>query len=782
MHLRKLTLDNFKSHSHTVAEFAPGTNAICGKNYAGKTTLVQAIGLALFDCSPGTQSHFIRDGANAATLSVELISALDQRVYQVTRRIGNAPSWQVRDPKTGQVLVGNKKDVADWLCDHLGLGRETHLSSLFDGAVGVPQGELTSAFTQVESSRRPHFNKLLRLEEYETAYRKMQEAEKLVERQIGDAREAVAHLEGKTRDLPDKQEALKVLEKEIAGLETDQETLHGKCLRLQGEKQAGDDASARLERLKMRVSLLSGWDVRRTARLTSAQARLTDAENASILVSQSEPGHSRYVATASEVARLQPLVQKRTSLIDQKIEWQRKHSVVESLLDGLKAQMSEVEDAEREVTRLTPMVLQQEELEENKAIAQNAAAQAKADLKVAREGQRSSREGLCPFFQEKCRNAEATGRTLTQFFDERMAALEGAVSAAAFTLRHAEGALAALGLNSQSPRTLRAVAEAGAAKRTSLEAQITAQDRKFSDAVAAIDGLDISLLPYATLDMQMANCGSIMADNLADFDAHRLNLPLSHELTQCRTDHTRACAATKRVREALERRRAQRDAAQNAFDPTSYQRVSLELSEVLKTHDQTTGLLVAKMNRRTELETEIAGLRSEVEILEAARRERDRLKVLLEHLGVVRTAIRNAGPQVTARLVARISQDAERLFRTLIGDQSLGLRWTEDYEVLLRENGVERGLSPAAGSERVAAAIALRLAILQHMGGVRFAFFDEPTVHLDEERRDSLVGRLMSLPYFTQMFVISHDDTFERATDHVIHVEKKDGQSVVRMS
>ena len=65
--------------------------------------------------------------------------------------------------------------------------------------------------------------------------------------------------------------------------------------------------------------------------------------------------------------------------------------------------------------------------------------------------------------------------------------------------------------------------------------------------------------------------------------------------------------------------------------------------------------------------------------------------------------------------------------------------------------------------------------------GIR-AFFDEPTVHLDEERRDTLVGRLMSLPYFTQLFVISHDDTFERATDHVVHVEKKDGQSVVRMS
>jgi len=782
MHLRKLTLDNFKSHSHTVAEFAPGTNAICGKNYAGKTTLVQAIGLTLFDCSPGTQSHFIRDGANAATLTVELVSALDERVYQVTRRIGSAPSWQVRDPKTGQALVTSKKDVAEWLCDHLGLGRDTHLSSLFDGAVGVPQGELTSAFTQVESIRKPHFNKLLRLEEYETAHRKMQDAEKHVEKQIGEAREKVARLEGKTRDLPARQVALSVVEGEIEELEAEQEALSDKCHGLEAEKQDGDNASLLLERMKTRVSQLMRWEVRRTERLKTAQARLADAENAVTLALQSDPGHGRYVAAAAEITRLQPQVQQRAPLVDQRTEWQRKHSVAESRLNGLKAQMTEVESAEREAARLTPLVRRQEEMEANKVEAQNVVSQAKADLKVAREGQHTSREGLCPFFQEKCRNAEATGRTLTLFFDERMVALAGAVSVAVSELGEAETALMELGRNSHSPRTLHAVAAVGAAKRAALEGQIKAQGSELASCAAAIAAIDSSLLPYATFDTEITNCKATMAGNLADFESHRLSLSLSREVTSRRIDNQRTCAAVQRVGEALGRRLAERDEAEKTFDPAAYLRVVQELLKARSTRDQNAGLLKADVKRRIELNTEIAGLLSEVESLEAARWERDRLKAVQEHLGFVRTAIRNAGPQVTARLVARISQDAERLFRALIGDQTLGLRWTEDYDVLMRENGVERGLTPAAGSERVAAAIALRLAILQHMGGVRFAFFDEPTVHLDEERRDTLVGRLMSLPYFTQLFVISHDDTFERATDHVVHVEKKDGQSVVRMS
>jgi len=782
MLLRKLTLDNFKSHCHTVAEFAPGTNAISGKNYAGKTSLVQAIGLALFDCSPGTQSYFIRDGATAATLTVEVVSALDERVYQVTRRIGSAPSWQVRDPKTGQTLFSSKKDVADWLCDHLGLGRETHLSSLFEGAVGVPQGELTSAFTLVESLRRPHFNKLLRLEEYETAHRKMQDAEKHVEKQIGELREKVAYLEGQTHELPAKQDALRDIQEEIGSLEARQEGLYKECEQLEEVVQTGEDASARLERLKANVSRLASWEAHRATRSRTAKDRLADAERAAAQASQSSPGYGRYVAAAAEMARLQLLVRQRTPLIQRLADWHSKLSLAESLLDRLEVELGDVVQAEGEVVRLAPLVRRQEELEANKAAAQNAVSQAQADLKAARAGQSGSRDGLCPFFQEKCRNAEATGRTLTQFFDAHTAALEGEASTALLALANVESALLALGRGARTPRTLHAVAEAGAARRTALDGQIGDKGREMADCSAEIAAIDCNLVPFANLDSVIENCDTVMTANLTDYDTYRLSLPLSQEVTARRSDQARACAAVLRVKGALGRRRAQRDAAEKAFDLPAHRRVLQALLEARTTRDQNSGLLKAGLKRQGELTAEIAVLLSDVEKLEAARRDRDRLKAIQEHLSFVRAAVRNAGPQVTARLVARISQDAERLFRALIGDQTLGLRWTEDYEVLLRENGVERGLTPAAGSERVAAAIALRLAILQHMGGVRFAFFDEPTVHLDEERRDSLVGRLMSLPYFTQLFVISHDDTFERATDHVVHVEKKDGQSVVRMS
>ena len=57
------------------------------------------------------------------------------------------------------------------------------------------------------------------------------------------------------------------------------------------------------------------------------------------------------------------------------------------------------------------------------------------------------------------------------------------------------------------------------------------------------------------------------------------------------------------------------------------------------------------------------------------------------------------------------------------------------------------------------------------------AFFDEPTVNLDEERRQSLADQIRNIHDFRQLFVISHDDSLEGVTDNVIHVTKENGVS-----
>jgi exonuclease SbcC len=73
------------------------------------------------------------------------------------------------------------------------------------------------------------------------------------------------------------------------------------------------------------------------------------------------------------------------------------------------------------------------------------------------------------------------------------------------------------------------------------------------------------------------------------------------------------------------------------------------------------------------------------------------------------------------------------------------------------------------------------LALLRELSAIDVAFFDEPTSNLDDVRRDGLAEQILSVKGFSQLFVISHDDTFERATHHIVRVRKEDGVSKVEV-
>jgi exonuclease SbcC len=56
---------------------------------------------------------------------------------------------------------------------------------------------------------------------------------------------------------------------------------------------------------------------------------------------------------------------------------------------------------------------------------------------------------------------------------------------------------------------------------------------------------------------------------------------------------------------------------------------------------------------------------------------------------------------------------------------------------------------------------------------VRLAFFDEPTTNMDAARRERLaeqISRITEKQTFDQLFVISHDDTFEGYADNVVSI------------
>jgi exonuclease SbcC len=146
-------------------------------------------------------------------------------------------------------------------------------------------------------------------------------------------------------------------------------------------------------------------------------------------------------------------------------------------------------------------------------------------------------------------------------------------------------------------------------------------------------------------------------------------------------------------------------------------------------------------------------------------------------LETVRAMLRQAGPYITKTLIRQISDGARDIFSDLMQDYSRHLAWHEDYGVTLEVDGRERSFAQLSGGEQMSAALSVRLALLREMSSIDVAFFDEPTVNLDEARREALARQITHVRGFQQLFVISHDDTFEQATQNLVRVERIAGVS-----
>ena len=148
----------------------------------------------------------------------------------------------------------------------------------------------------------------------------------------------------------------------------------------------------------------------------------------------------------------------------------------------------------------------------------------------------------------------------------------------------------------------------------------------------------------------------------------------------------------------------------------------------------------------------------------------ERLRKVWETTDYIRETLKKAAPYVGEILRFEIAREATNMFREVTNEVGRSLKWTEDYEIILDENGYQRPFANLSGGEQMAAALSIRLALLTQLSDVRIAFFDEPTTNLDRERRERLATQIGQIRNFNQLFVISHDDTFD-GMDNKVPVE-----------
>ena len=71
----------------------------------------------------------------------------------------------------------------------------------------------------------------------------------------------------------------------------------------------------------------------------------------------------------------------------------------------------------------------------------------------------------------------------------------------------------------------------------------------------------------------------------------------------------------------------------------------------------------------------------------------------------------------------------------------------------------------------MSAALAIRISMLEILTSLQIGILDEPTVNMDVGRRQRLAEIIENISsLFVQLFVVSHDDTFNSITENTIQL------------
>ncbi|TAK35878.1 MAG: SMC family ATPase [Chloroflexota bacterium] len=1020
MLITELQLENIKSYEDAVISFAEGVNAICGPNGAGKTTILEAIGYALFNYLPYKQEDFLREGEKSGAIRVALLSSLDGRPYRVVRQIGHRATYYVVDVEALYRPAEGSDDVQRWLREHLGLDEGMDQRSVFVDTVGVPQGTLTAIFLESPGVRRPKFDRLLRVEEYEQTFKKLLETKNYLDACLSQAQRDVAVLEDRTA-------AGAALESQLTEIATRKAQLASLLATLSDREEVARTQLDQLLQVRDRLQTLRGtYELQRASldalrrQLDSAASQYKRAQEARTAVETHATGHKAY---QSATARLQELAAQRTErdqLRQRLAELDRKLAALESNRVAVHQRLTDCVEAEVRCQELGPAAKRQEELEAALRQAQDAvqslsevqreveqrrlhraeliksidgqrrevqileqqrpAAAARgalveeingllgeiatfkkhrsqlektlaehreverklertreelgslnatiarieplrekarqadeaetllrqtearlAELRASLEQVRLDRQqvagGICPFLRESCRNLRE-GMTLETFLHERQTRLQEQLRAGESGLEKRRAAvaevrsalqqvdrlpdlyrqhetlerqlaesmsvaeqvkattkelatlpqlltakqvrqselsllikeaheadqrvaaipakqthLASLEKDLQDeerrltileqrrtallsapdeaarirqqltelgdPRTAYRMAQERAAARCTTESELARLDQTTVQLTAVRTEITAQADRFATLDADYAAQTALQQRNLDAYQSYLRNMDTAQTLEACKSAAEKLEQEVREAEQSLEQLGRELASAESTFDAAALEQAQQQVGQLSAEIGAARADIRNNEAREDEKAAELDEIRALQKALAAVRAQSTELTELSATLDFLRSTIKNAGPHVTEILLHTISAQATGINADIMGTRAAELEWTTEYEILLHQRGQDRSFRQLSGGEQMSAALAVRLALLRELSGIDVAFFDEPTQNMDQERRTNLAEQIPNLRGFSQLFVITHDDSFETSVDHVVRVEKKDGRSTV---
>ena len=693
MFVRRLEMENVKGYENACIDFSQGVNIIAGMNGAGKTSIMEAIGFAIFLYSPLKIADFIRAGEKKAIVRVDFVSNHDERIYRVERHCGSGNLHKIHDIQLGNDICIGRDEVTKFLCQHIGVNSSTTLPDLFKNAIGVPQGTFVTPFLMAGNVRKSIFDPLIGITDYKKSFELLRKTVTKIKELETENSIHLSRVNGELVRYPDIRSSLRSTVEAKASFEEDVVILSDSLAKAQVKYLEMAEERERHVVIAQQISGREEMVKMKERAFMDARNNVQESQTADERMKASKKGHDLFLEA-----------QKTQDQINDKI-------VERNRMKGTVAQLG------TRVSRLHSEV-----------------------ISFSRERDRVKKEG------EKLKDSSVVGTVCPHckqiiVEDHRLERLG--------ELRE---------------------------KWVSLGSDIDAKKREEDVERVKYDNI---MEQYSQIDSDIANAVSVKNRYQREYDTYTKSKPLAEQYAVRSAAMNEAEFLLNEEKVYLETLLKEREDLGPRFDVAKFNRAR-NLVDSLQTEE-------AKLNANIEnCTTRIEQLKSEVnrmKELEVERKEYDfkerRLKGVRTLLEFIRATVNESSPRMAEALIHKTSREANQIFCQIMNDFSHELQWKKDYDVVVNMYGQDRGFVQLSGGEQMTAALSIRLAILQEMSDAGLVFFDEPTTNLDETRRRTLTEQIEQIHGFEQIFVISHDDSFESITENLIRVEKVDGISQV---
>src|SRR5882724_4594906 len=313
MIIRSLRIKNIKSYGEgaeangITVNFQRGVNRVAGRNGHGKSTLIEALGYALFSSEPDFEgehfslpTYFVRAGEKQG--EIDVVFEHGGKGYRVERGLGQSKRRsKVVDLSDESTCAMDDAEVSAYLCRLLGFKEHGQMRDLFCNLIGVKQGRLTRPFDSKPTLAKEFFEPLLDVAIFRESTSRLAEAHARFKELLEEQNNKMAATAERIRLLAGSVEKVAVKEAEIESLtkvvEKSRKQKEEADKLKQGwelKQKAFDAARTILEDVKNQLRLA-------IQKQESDQQRLNESLEAVSIVKRTEPGYQAYIAAEARL-------------------------------------------------------------------------------------------------------------------------------------------------------------------------------------------------------------------------------------------------------------------------------------------------------------------------------------------------------------------------------------------------------------------------------------------------------------------------------------------------